>query len=285
MMGTPIHVDGQRRGVLHAGSERVDAFSDQDLRFLEAVAQWVGMVAHRADLTAQLARDAAEEARRTAAEELMTILAHDLRNHLTPLNSRIDLIWRTASREGDQRYQDHARAARAAVSRLKRLTRDLTDAARLEQEFFALSTRPVDLAKLVEETVSEFQTPTAPVHCRCPEELVAEVDPDRLRQLLENLVSNALKNSPKGVPVIVEMDEEATEDGRRVVVTVRDEGPGIPAGLLPRLFTRFGSGPDSQGLGLGLYLAKGIADAHGGTLTAESSRGHGAAFRLCLPLS
>jgi two-component system, OmpR family, sensor kinase len=173
-------------------------------------------------------------------------------------------------------------AAKGAVNRLTRLTRDLMDAARLEQEVFTLSTQPVDLVQVVQETVSEFQTSSSPIHARVPPELMAEVDPDRVRQALENLVSNALKHGAKGIPVVIDVGEEARKDGRWAVITVHDEGPGIAPDLLPRLFTRFGTGPGSGGLGLGLYLAKGIADAHGGMLTVESPAGEGTSFHLSL---
>lgn len=283
LMAVPLQVDDQRLGVLHVAVEKVDAFSDQDLRFLEAVARWVALVAVRAELTEQITRDAVEKARRRTAEELMTILAHDIRNYLTPLGSRLDIILRTARREGNQYYLKQAEAAKVAVNRLTRLTRDLMDAARLEQEVFSLTTQPVDLVQLVQETVSHFRTPHSPIHVRVPQALMVEVDPDRVRQVLENLVSNAFKHGFKGTPVVVELDEETSEDGQWAVLTVRDEGLGIAPELLPRLFNRFASGPASGGLGLGLYLAKGIADAHGGMLTVASNPGEGATFRLWLP--
>jgi signal transduction histidine kinase len=283
LMVVPLQVEDQRLGVLHVAAAKVDAFSDQDLRFLEAVARWVALIAVRAELTEQIAREAADKARLRAAEELMTILAHDIRNHLTPLASRLDIILRAARREGNQHYLKQAGAAKVAVNRLVRLTRDLMDAARLEQEVFSLTTRPVDLVQLVQETVSHFQTPHHSIDVRLPQELIVEVDPDRVRQVLENLVSNAFKHGFKGTPVVVELDEEMREDGQWAVITVRDEGLGIAPELLPRLFNRFTSGPASGGLGLGLYLAKGIADAHEGMLTVASNPGEGATFRLWLP--
>jgi signal transduction histidine kinase len=116
-----------------------------------------------------------------------------------------------------------------------------------------------------------------------PDELRVEADPDRLKQALENLIANALRHSPKGVPVDVELAGERRDDGAWAVVSVKDEGPGIATELMPRLFTRFASGPDSTGLGLGLYLARSIAEAHGGALTVTSSPGQGTTFQLALP--
>jgi signal transduction histidine kinase len=86
------------------------------------------------------------------------------------------------------------------------------------------------------------------------------------------------------VPVRIEVGATRQADQDMATITISDEGPGIPPEVLPRLFTRFAAGGPTAGLGLGLYLAHGIATAHGGTLTAESMPGAGARFRLTLPL-
>jgi signal transduction histidine kinase len=113
---------------------------------------------------------------------------------------------------------------------------------------------------------------------------VVTADPDRLRQVLANLVANAVRYSPPGAPVLVEVGREPGAEAERALVTVADQGPGIPADLLPRLFERFAPGPGSNGLGLGLYLANRIAAAHGGSLTVDTALGKGTRFRLALPL-
>ncbi|MDP9351964.1 MAG: GAF domain-containing sensor histidine kinase [Chloroflexota bacterium] len=280
----PMNVAGERRGVLQAASPRTDAFTSEDLAFLQAVAHWVGMVAHRGELVERIAHDAAETARRAAAEELVTVLAHDLRNHLTPLRARVDLIHRRAGRLGDAKLLGHAEEAQLALSRLRRMISAMLDVARLDQGLFALSRQPVDLANLAHDTAAMLGVRDVVVEVRAPEELVVQADPDALRQALENLVANALKHSPGDVPVTLEVSEEETRGGRRAVVELRDRGPGIAPELMPRLFERFASGPGSEGLGLGLYLARGIAEAHGGVLTVDSKPGRGATFRLSLPL-
>jgi signal transduction histidine kinase len=109
-------------------------------------------------------------------------------------------------------------------------------------------------------------------------------DADRLRQVLWNLVANALKHSPAGLPVVVEVSRQERESGSWALLTVTDQGSGVPPHLLPRLFERFVKGSGSSGLGLGLYLARRIAGAHGGTLEVHSSPGKGARFDLALPL-
>ena len=279
-----LDVGGERRGVLHTASAGVDAFTPEDLSFLEAAARWVGMVAHRAELAERLANDAAQAARRATADELVTVLAHDLGNHLTPLKARVDLMRRTAKREGAPRSLEHAEEASVALSRLNALVADLLDVGRLDRGLFGLDMQAVELCSLARRTADVLGTREAGITVQSPEEVFVQADPRRLRQALENLLGNALKHSSMGMPVTVHVAEEVGDTGAMAVITVRDEGPGIAPELMPRLFERFAMGPGSEGLGLGLYLARGIAEAHGGTLTVESKPGRGAAFHLSLPL-
>lgn len=284
ILAVPLEVDGTRRGVLQADSAQPDQFTAADLDFLEAVARWVGLVLHRAELVERIAHDAAEQARRVAADELVTILAHDLRGPLTPLKGRLDLLRMRAEREGHRANLADAAAMTRTLNRLQRLIEDLLDTARLEEGIFALAPEVVDLAALARETADTLRTGDADITVRTPEELSVEVDPQRMRQALENLLSNARKHSPEGLPVILDVRVERRAEGEWAVVTVQDAGPGIASELVPKLFTRFGAGPGSTGLGLGLYLARGIAEAHGGTLTVDSTPGQGASFHLSLPL-
>ena len=280
-----LDVGGEGRGVLLVSDAREDAFTDEDLRLLEAAARWVGLVAHRAELVERIALQAAEQGRQAAAEELVTVLAHDLSNHLTPIRGRLQLLERRAAREGRESYTQDAQSALAGLARLQRLIRDLLDVARLEQGLFTLSRVPTDLVELVRDTGAGFSIGTTEVVVRASvDELCIDVDPERLRQALENLLSNATKHSPPGVPVRVEVGATHHADQAMATITVRDQGPGIPPEVLPRLFTRFAAGGTTAGLGLGLYLAHGIATAHGGMLKAESTAGAGAQFILALPL-
>src|SRR5918911_1623199 len=270
MMCVALEVGGERRGVLLVSDAREDAFTDEDLHLLEVAAHWVGLVAHRAELVERIALQAAEQGRQAAAEELVTVLAHDLSNHLTPIRGRLQLLERRAAREGRESYTQDAQSALAGLARLQRLIRDLLDVARLEQGLFTLSRVPTDLVERVRDTGAGFSIGTTEVVVRASvDELCIDVDPDRLRQALENLLSNATKHSPPGVPVRVEVGATHQADQAMATITVRDQGPGIPPEVLPRLFTRFAAGGTTAGLGVGLYLAHGIATAHGGTLTGE----------------
>jgi two-component system OmpR family sensor kinase len=281
-VSVPFEVAGERRGVLAAVSTAPEFFSDGDLRFLATVSRWVGMVAHRAELTENAASEATAQGRRAAAEELVTVLAHDFRNFLTPLRGRLELLGRRARREGLDRYLRDAEELISTVDRLDRLVRDLLDTARLKQGLFELTCEPVDLVELVRVAVAEFATSPGAVEVQATmDELVVSADSSRLRQVFENLLSNAMKVQPEGEPVQIVLD--ATSDGW-ATVTVVDRGPGIAPELIPHLFQRFTAGSESVGLGLGLYLARGITDAHGGSLEVDSRPGYGARLMVRLPL-
>jgi signal transduction histidine kinase len=140
----------------------------------------------------------------------------------------------------------------------------------------------VDLGGLVQDTVTMLSTDERPVTLRIQEgaRIAVAADPDRLRQCIENIMANAIQKSPAHAPVSVFV----TRRPQLAIVEVVDEGPGIPADILPHVFERFVSGSQRQGgLGLGLYLAKRIAAVHGGDLTVESPPGKGARFTLSLP--
>ena len=194
------------------------------------------------------------------------------------------MILRRAEREGRDDYRHNAREAEAAVQRLNRLITTLLDAGRLEQGLFSLSGQPVNLADLARQSAALLRGPDQELRVEAPEEVCVTGDPDALQQVLENLLSNALQHSPPGVPVVVEVETVPQPDQTWAVLSVRDEGPGIPTDLLPTLFDRFARGASSTGLGLGLYVARGIVEAHAGTLAVESDLGKGTSFRVSLPL-
>ncbi|WNG39864.1 GAF domain-containing protein [Archangium minus] len=284
-IGVLIEVGNERRGVLDVQSATPNLFTEDDVRFLETAARWVGSVVHRVELGEALTKAALEQGRHAAAEELITILAHDLSNHLLPIKIRLELIHRRAVRERATEFLRDAEAAEQSLKALSRLISDLLDVGRLEQGLFSLALYPVDLVALSEEVARLATTPGKEVQLTGMPELVVQADPARLRQALENLVANAQKHSPAGLPVIVDVNREQREGGPWARVSVKDQGPGIPPEVMPRLFERFSKGPGSKGLGLGLYLVRSIAEAHGGTLTVQSEPGKGALFVLALPIT
>ena len=288
-IGVPLEIGGRRRGMMMLASQQPEFFTEDDARFVESIGTWIGVLAHRAELAQEMSRNAEAQGRRAAAEELMTVLAHDFRNYLSPLHMRLDMLRLRAKRNGRDDDARDADAASRAVLRLGGLVSDILDVSRIEQGVFRIEQQPCDLGALVRETATMLATNEHPVRVTVEEgrTIVVNADPGRLRQCVENIIANAIQKSPAdaAVSVFVTLQDVRT-DGAIARVEVIDEGPGIPPELLPYVFDRFVSGTRSGGgLGLGLYLAKRIAGVHGGDLTVESQTGKGARFILILPLA
>jgi K+-sensing histidine kinase KdpD len=271
-----------RRGALLAVSSAPEFFSAQDLRFLESIASWVGIVIHRAELIERLKQEAREQGRRLASEELLTVMAQDLRNYLTPIRGRFELLEQRAQRDGREQDIRDVRTVNHTLGLLERMSADLLDVARLNQGIFAINDQPMHLMELVQEVVAAFRTAERPIHVHTPVEVVFSADPDRLRQLLENVLANAVKCAPKQTPIIVEGAIERRMDGPWMILTVSNAGPGLPAERLSTFFHPFAAGSPSASLGL--YLANRIASAHGATLTIDSPAGQGVQVTLALPV-
>jgi len=292
LLAAALVVGGERRGALQAASALEDAFSEQDRKFFEAATRWVGLVVHRAELVEQLTISAAEEARRLTADELITVLAHDLGNLVTPLSLRLQLVLRNIARKGSKSDSKEIEAILANVVRLQGLIMNLLDTARLDHGLFAIEPEVCDLTALVNTTATLLNTPQTPIDVRGDTHALVQADPARFRQVIENLLQNALQHTRPGALVSVSVDIEPKEEtdlesstaNEWARLIIQDHGPGIPPAVLPRLFERYVKGQHSLGVGLGLYVSYRIVEAHGGTLTAESVPGQGARFTIRLPL-
>jgi len=165
---------------------------------------------------------------------------------------------------------------------LDRLVDDLRTLALSESGALQLRREPTDLAVLVGETAAAFR-PQAEAQgvaldlALAPDLPLLEVDPERIRQVLSNLLSNALRYTPQGGRI-----ELAARPG--VELTVRDSGAGIPPDELPHVFERFYKSRDSGGMGLGLAIARRLVELHGGTIAVESAPGQGTTMRVHLPV-
>ena len=138
----------------------------------------------------------------------------------------------------------------------------------------------------------QVSTPQTPIEAHGNSHVIVQADPTRLRQVIENLLENALQHTRPGIPISVsvdigsdvETDSESAIAPEWAMLVIQDHGPGIPPSVLPHLFERYVKGQRSLGIGLGLYVSNRIVEAHGGTLTAESVPGQGARFTIWLPL-
>ncbi len=170
----------------------------------------------------------------------------------------------------------------ADADRVTRLIAELLDIARIDSGRLQLARYAIDIDELIRDQIAGMVAAGQPddrfVLTANPAPPVFG-DPDKLRQVLANLLENAVRHGEGRVSITV----EAAQDGGAVAVTVDDEGPGIPEEMLGRVFTRFWRGNRRGGTGLGLYIVKGIIEAHGGAITVGRAASGGASFRFTVP--
>jgi signal transduction histidine kinase len=271
----------QRMTELHQANTRLSTFN-ATLREEVAIAT-AELQARVAELAAAKAALEAEQQRRA---EFISLIAHELGQPVTSIHSYAQLLARPGL--PDDR-QERARQAIASESRrMLRLVRDLSEVARLGAGRFALQLASVDLAEIVRTQVGLLNGVMEPNRLRVEapnEAVVVSGDQDRLAQVVSNLLHNAVKYAPTG-PIWVTL----TVDGKLARLAIRDEGVGLASDRLAAIFEPSvrvaGDEVDSPpGLGLGLYVARSIIEAHGGQIWAESpGLGRGATFVVVLPL-
>jgi two-component system OmpR family sensor kinase len=286
MLAVPLHVDGCLRGVLSLASRREKAFGSEDLSLMKVVSVWVGNLVHRSELMVAQAAHAREQGRRAVAEELITVLAHDLRNLLNPIVGRLTLLFERASAEEREQDARDTKRALGGLTRLNELMSDLLDVARIEQGLLSLTPERVDLVELVRSVADTLALPEVDITVDSyADSLPIVADRTRLSQAFENVLANATKHSPRGLPVQVEIEPARIQTRPAVRVTISDDGPGIAPDLLPRIFDPYVAGASSTGLGLGLYLARATLSAHGGSISMRAREPQGTRCELVLPLS
>lgn len=219
-------------------------------------------------------------------DELVGVVSHELKNPLTAISNSILLILRSLPKdEQSKSIEKSIERIQRAVQRMSRLTGDLLDITKLESGRFAIEPDRVSVLSVVNE-VAQFQVLAAKekeIHLttNVPGDIPdAYCDHDRLIQVLSNLIGNAIKFTPKGGQVVV----EATQLNDEILFHVRDTGIGIPIEDLPHVFDRFWQSKESayRGTGLGLAVAKGIVESHGGKIWVESESGKGSSFHFTL---
>ncbi len=214
-------------------------------------------------------------------------VSHELRTPLTSIRGYADLLM-----ERDDLPEDAVRQLSVVIrnsERLGRLVADLLHSAQMDLGPVQVNRTRCDLALLVRDAV-QAATPAASASqitlaCETPERLLVMLDQDRIRQAIDNLVSNAIKYTPPQGQV----DVRLRVDGRRIDLSVADTGIGIEAADRDRLFTRFfrsrhAEEQSIQGVGLGLSITKSIVESHGGRIEVDSEVGRGSTFRMRVPV-
>ncbi len=212
---------------------------------------------------------------------LLTDISHELRTPLAVLQGNLEGMLDGVY----PRDPAHLSLVLEETQVLGRLIEDLRTLTLSESFELALARAPTNLVAVARDAVASFEAQAAAggVTLRLAgdaEAPLADVDPERIRQVLNNLLANALRHTPRGGAVSVRC---AADGANRVTVAVHDTGRGIAAADLPHVFERFYKGPDSRGAGLGLAIAKSLVEAHGGAIAAESPPDGGTIVRFTLP--
>jgi len=224
-------------------------------------------------------------------DEFLAMMSHELRTPITAIRLWLDVLSRGCVRNDQKCVQEAAEMIRASAIQQSELIEDLLDVSRIMVNKLTLNRGQASLVEVVSSAVAAHQVSAedAGVQLAFTHEagtFLAEVDARRLRQAVSNLVSNAVKFTPRGGRV----DVSLTRDGDAARLVVRDTGVGIDASFLPNLFERFRQADTSTtrrhgGMGIGLWLARQMVERHGGTIVGESAGvGKGATFTISLPL-
>jgi signal transduction histidine kinase len=252
---------------------------------LIALARLLAFERQDTDLKLELERLRAD-AELTSREDFMAIVSHDLRSLLGGIALSAELL-KTVQGHPDPfaKVKDYAERIQRFSARMNRLVGDLMDVASIEAGKLSLVRSERDVVLLLNDAREAFEA-TAAVQeivltttCSTPGRI--NVDHERIFQVLTNLVGNALKFTPRGGHIAIAIERSA--DGAKF--TVSDTGSGIAKNMLAKVFDRFVQSveTDRRGLGLGLFIAKSIVEAHGGTIWAESTVGEGSRFYFTLP--
>jgi signal transduction histidine kinase len=256
-------------------------FGGTDLAVAEDLAARIGTAIERAQLYNE-ARLAVQ-----ARQDILSFVSHDLKNSLMSLFLNVEMLTRSAPQDERRRGWKQLERIHRGVTQMQRMIDDLLDVGSIESGRLAIDSREHEMGDLFKDAVElsaplihgkrieiKIETPPPPFKVRC--------DRERMMQVFSNLIGNAVKFVPERGTIVL----SAAASGASALVAVRDTGPGIPPARLPHLFQRYWQADETarKGRGLGLFITKGIVEAQGGVIWAESQVGTGSTFFITLPL-
>jgi K+-sensing histidine kinase KdpD len=285
----PLTTGAKPIGILMAVNANKGYFDDQELQYTSLLGRQIGAI-----LESSLARQREKalmkrlkEADRTKTE-FVSMLAHELKGPMTTIMGFANTMRDQRAKLSEEK-QDHILSIISKeVERLSRLVNDLLDVSRMEAGSLKYELEPMSLTDVV-DSVLTVHTSLKSMHAvdsGIPEDFPKVIgDKDRIRQVVINLLTNATRYSPEGTTITI--SAELMEDGRTARVSVADEGIGIPESDRERVFDKFAMLPKpgwvKKGTGLGLFITKGIVEAHGGSIWVEAGEPKGTIFRFTLP--
>ena len=274
----PIHASGETLGALTLVRTRADPFDD-DARSLATTFSATAATALANARLYESARDANQ-----ARDEMLSVVSHDLRNPLTAIGMCVHALEFEHDESPEERRELLA-TIRASSGLMNRMIEDLLDVASIERGQLSVSLAPQEPSELARRALQMFEVEAEEGGVRIRAQLdtnlpVINADAGRIVQVLGNLIRNAITFTPRAGLIDVGVHGQGTD----VVFAVADTGRGIPAEHLSHVFDRYWhSDASTRGHGLGLSIARGIVQAHGGRIWATSESGHGSVFQFAIP--
>lgn len=279
----PMTARGQRLGAISFASSQPGRYSAADLVLADQIAYRASLAIDNARLFRQ------SETAVRLRDQFLSIASHELKSPLTSLVGYAELLEKRVQLGAfDEREQRAIHIVAQQTARLEKLIDAILDVSRIETGQIAISREPIDLNEIAAEVSARMRL-LLKRHVlelsAADEPLVMQGDAFRMQQVLENLIHNAIKYSPAGGPIRVTV--ECRE--QQAVLSVSDQGIGIPAAAQEHLFNRFYRAPNAEtwgisGMGIGLFVVREIVRLHGGTVAVDSHEGVGTTFTVCLPL-
>ncbi len=302
----PINYDDRLLGILLLEEPSLDAedqhptFTPWNLTVIEGICQLAGMAVEQArwqqEAIEARTRESAMRNANALKDEFLAITAHEFRTPLTIILTHSQAIQRQLRKMGEQpwipRLRDGLNGVEQQAHQLTNIVNTFLEVSHLNQGQLSLSLQSLDLAQIIQQVIEEQAStaPRHPIHYQAAAHQSFQVNGDeaRLKQVITNLLQNAIKYSPDGGPVIIGL--RSVHRKKQIEIRITDKGIGIPKDAQSRLFERFYRAPNSKtskirGIGLGLYLVSELLHLHGGTIRVESSGipGAGSSFICTLP--
>ena len=315
----PIRFEGKTVGVININSLKKNAFDDEDLKLLETVRQQIEVAinnAQQAETLQQseeaLARQAQELARSNAKleqllaeleqtrqqqlrlkDQFLSHVSHELRSPLTAIYQFVTILLDRLAGELNLEQHEYLEIILKNVNQLRTMIEDLLEISRVQVGKLSVEPQPISLVNLIEETLSSLRTAASAksitLSAKFPSDLPsAYADPQRIRQILTNLIDNGIKFTPENGMINVRV-QVSNEEPYFLCVAVSDTGCGLSSEESKKIFERLYQSKSTfqysrKGLGLGLYICKDLASSHGGRIWVESQLGHGSTFFFTLPI-
>jgi K+-sensing histidine kinase KdpD len=286
--GVPLIILGESIGVLGVATSFAHYFSVNNIELLTGIAREIAIAVRNAQLYEEASSVKALRELDALRSEFLANVSHELRTPLSVIKGSANSLLQSDVIFDEQTQRDFLTSIDRDADTLTRLVDDLLMISRLEAEALEVRKKPHHLAGVIAGIKDRLDNLTARHQLRIhiPDELpLVAIDDSRIGEVLTNLVENAVKFSDDNTTIVV----EAKVSGKEVVVSVTDEGIGIPAELHQKIFERFFQGEGRKagrrkGTGLGLAISRGIVEAHGGKIWVESEPGRGAKLSFTLPV-